>query len=126
MLTPSSPPSPPTQATVIKDDLAAELIADVSFALEDAAETDGVVVRDIVEWVIDRVITALRTDDRIPARTRDHWEAFFADAGNKATYDLHWLSGLIKPQQAAWAVEDFFSDRSIDDKPGAPQAGAGA
>jgi hypothetical protein len=103
-----------------------DLIAYVERALEDAAETDGVVVRDIVEWVIDRVITALRTDDRIPARTRDHWEAFFADAGNKATYDLHWLNGLIKPQQAIWAIEDFFTDRSMDDKLTAPQAGARA
>jgi hypothetical protein len=102
-----------------------ELIANVEYELADATETDGVVARDVVEWVIDRVITALRTDDRIPVRTRDHWEAFFADASNKATYDLHWLGGLIKHQQAAWAIEEFFINRSCESgEPTAPQADA--
>jgi hypothetical protein len=106
----------------------AELIAHVHDALADAAETEGVIAREIVEDVIDRVITALRKDDsgRIPERSREAWEAFFSDASDRATSDLHRLNGLISREQAIWAIEDFFADASTDDKPSAPQASAEA
>ena len=105
-----------------------KLIAYVDDALADAAETDGVIARVVVEGVIDRVISALRKDDSgsIPDRTRLYWEAFFSDASDRATSDLHRLNGLISREQAIWAIEDFFAGASTEDKPSAPQASAGA
>ena len=55
-VSPSKPKQAPAQAKLIAD-----LIAHVDLELADAAETAGVVARDVVEWVIDRVITALRS-----------------------------------------------------------------
>ena len=85
-----------------------ELIAYVSFVLEETAETDGEFARDIVEAVIGCVIKALRADPGLTARTLLHWEAFFADASNRATYDLRRIDGLIQPREAIRAIEDFF------------------
>jgi hypothetical protein len=90
----------------------ADLIAHVRLALEEAAETDGEVARDIVETVMIHVIKALRTDPAIPVRSLADWELALADASNRATFDLRRLDGLIDPREAVWAIEDFFIDYS--------------
>jgi hypothetical protein len=103
-----------------------DLIDYVASALADAGETYGKVAGDIVATVIGHVIKALRADPGIPARSLTHWELALADAANRAASDLpHHLDGLIESEQAIEAIEDFFTDCSPDDKPGAPQAGAG-
>jgi hypothetical protein len=103
-----------------------ELIDYVDDALAGASEIDGVIARDVVDWVIDLVISALRADPGIPDRTRLHWETFFADLSNHASDDLHDLNGLIQPREAIWAIKEFFIDHGTDDNPSAPQARAGA
>ena len=67
----SSPKHAPTQA---------ELIAYLRDVLAKSAKTGGEVTRDIVETVIHRVIAALRSDSRLPAKTALQWEALLADA----------------------------------------------
>jgi hypothetical protein len=104
-----------------------DLIDCVQYALDEAAETNGKFARDVAGTVIDYVIKALRADRSIPARALTQWEDFFADAARDAADDLPRLDRLISPEQAIWAIEDFFFDldRSTNDKPSAPQASAG-
>jgi hypothetical protein len=96
------------------------LICDVRNELVEVAETEGEVAGDIVATVIGHVIKALRADHSIPARSLTEWEDFFVDAARDATDDLWRLEGLIQPQEAIWAIEQFYSiaDREV----GAPQA----
>jgi hypothetical protein len=103
-------------------------IAYVRYALAEAAETDGEVAYDIFETVIIRVIVALRADPGLPARSRAHWELALADAIGFAAHGLRRLNGLVSRQQAIWAIEDFFINRSCDTsgEPSAPQASPGA
>ena len=72
--------------------------------------------------MITRVIVALRSDPGLPARTTLQWEGFFADAIDRAMFDLRRLNGLVSREQAIWAIEDFFIARELS----APQASAGA
>jgi hypothetical protein len=101
-----------------------DLIDYVESALADAGETYGKVAGDIVQTVIGHVIKALRADPGIPARSLTHWELALADAANRAASDLPHFDGLIEPEQAIEAIEEFFIDRSTDDKPSAPQPSA--
>jgi hypothetical protein len=104
-----------------------DLIDCVRYALDEAAETNGEVARDIVATVIGHVIKALRADPAIPARSLTDWELALANAANRAASDLPlYRDGLIEPEQAIEAIEEFFIDRSADDELSAPQASAGA
>ena len=106
------PPNPNTASSQ------AELVAYLRNELPYVADTDGVVVANIVDWVIYRVISALviaandRPDGSLPERTRLQWEVFFYEAAHRAVCDLRWLRGLIKPEQAISAVEDFLTEHT--------------